>query len=197
MMKMTSAMTRLVMVAVWVQILVSAKRLVAFVPPPHDRHNARCFLTTAFKYDNNNNHEIPVHATTALQALPTAEESAAALTNFMAKAHEEKIRAMQTVEEKYQAEISDLKAQVAAYEAASGQHGLQHTASADTTTPESNSFAFPATNKALAEKVSAHRQFLSDYMVNSQIEKVRAVHEAVEKTKAYYEDIIAKSKPLQ
>jgi hypothetical protein len=42
---------------------------------------------------------------THLYSLPSPEESAKALTDYMAKAHEEKLKAVQAAEEKKQAEI--------------------------------------------------------------------------------------------
>lgn len=44
-------------------------------------------------------------STTALTATPSAEDSARALTNYMAKAHEEKLRALKALELKKDAEI--------------------------------------------------------------------------------------------
>lgn len=115
-----------------------------------------------------------------LQASPSTDE-AAAITEFMARAHEEKIAAIGRVESKYREQMTELQQKVAELEAQAAQ-----------TTPTSgNSFAFPATNKDLANKVEAYRKFISDYIVKAQEEKYKAVKTAEEKLKAKYEAIIA------
>jgi hypothetical protein len=43
----------------------------------------------------------------------------------------------------------------------------------------------------MSEKIRAYQRFVSDYVVKSQQEKVRAVAEAEEKVKARYESIIS------
>ena len=53
------------------------------------------------------------------------------------------------------------------------------------------SYAFPATNKAQTEKIAAYQNFVATYVVNSSIEKVRAVKDAEEKLRARYEEKIA------
>jgi hypothetical protein len=111
---------------------------------------------------------------------PSAADSAAAMTEFMAKAHEEKVKAMGRVEDKYRWQITDLEEKIAELEVLSKQ-----------TTPTSgNSFAFPATNKDLTNKVHSYRTFISDYIVKAQNEKATAVKAAEAKLTAKYEAII-------
>jgi hypothetical protein len=111
------------------------------------------------------------------------EESARQLTEYTAKAHEEKLRAIRLVEDTYRAEIAELRGRLEKYESQEGA------AIATTQTRHSrNSFEFPATNK---EMIRAFKRFVSDYVVKSQQEKVRAVAEAEEKVKARYESIIS------
>lgn len=117
------------------------------------------------------------------QVLPT-DESARQLTDFMAKAHEEKLRALKAVEDKYRDEITDLKRRLERYESQEG-------AALATTQRQANSFEFPATNKAMGEKIQAYRIFLADYIVKSQNEKLLAVATAERKMKERYELIIA------
>lgn len=117
---------------------------------------------------------------TLCRALPTPEESAQALTDYLAKAHEEKIRAMADVEAKYKQEIEDLKAKLEQYQQ------QQQTSNPPVATASDNSyntFAFPATNKELGEKVRAYRAFLSDYLIKAQTEKFKAVAAAEEKSR--------------
>ena len=107
-------------------------------------------------------------------------DNAAAITDFMAKAHEEKIKAMARVEDNYKGQIAELQDKISELEALNKQ-----------TTPTSgNSFAFPATNKDMTDKVQAYRSFISDYIVKSQEEKAKAVSVAEGKLTAKYEAII-------
>jgi hypothetical protein len=114
--------------------------------------------------------------------LPSPEESAQILTDYMATAHEEKLRAVQEVEAKYKAEIQELKEKLAEYENASPA-----TAAAD----GSSGYLFPATNKELAEKVKGYRDFVAKYLVRSHVEKNLAIMQAEKKVADKYEAIIA------
>jgi hypothetical protein len=97
-------------------------------------------------------------------------DAASVLTEFMTKAHEEKIAAMKRIEDQYKTQLEELHEKVSVLEDAASQ-----------TTPTSgNSFAFPATNKDLTEKVAAYRSFISDYIVKAQEEKFKAVKRAEE-----------------
>lgn len=107
---------------------------------------------------------------------PTSDD-AAALTEFMARAHEEKIRAMNRVEAQYKNKIEELEAKIEELE---GPNTGSEATSA-------NSFAFPATNKHLTEKVSEYRKFIGEYMIKSQVEKQLAVKAAEERLVAKYE----------
>ena len=110
---------------------------------------------------------------------PSASD-AAAITEFMARAHEEKVAAMKRVEVQYKDKIAELEAKVAELEGPStGSEKIS-----------SNSFAFPATNKALAEKVTQYQTFMSQYIVKAQAEKQKAVADAEAKLTAKYEAII-------
>jgi hypothetical protein len=120
-------------------------------------------------------------SSTATKATNDADvSSAAALTDFMAKAHEEKIAAMARVETKYRDQIDELENKITELEAVAKQ-----------TTPTSgNSFAFPATNKEMTSKVQAYRSFISNYIVKAQAEKQTAIKTAESKMSAKYEAII-------
>ena len=117
----------------------------------------------------------------SILSLRATQEEAAALTDFMAKAHEEKIRAMERVEAKYKDKIAELEQKVQELEGPS-------TASGGATSP--NSYAFPATNKNLTEKVRAYQEFISKYIIKAQAEKQKAVKDAENKVTAKYEAII-------
>lgn len=115
-------------------------------------------------------------------ALPSPEESAEALRDYMAKSHEEKIKALAAVEAKYQGRIQELEEKVKQLE---GRSPVQ---------TSTNSYEFPATNKSLTNKVEEYRNLLSTYLVNAQKEKVTAVATAEAKLKDYYETIIEELK---
>lgn len=109
------------------------------------------------------------------------KDEAAALTDFMAKAHEEKIRAMERVEAKYKDRVAELEAKVAELEGPS-------TAMSDPSS--SNSFAFPVTNKLLTEKIQSYQTFISNYIVKASLEKQKAVKDAEAKVAAKYESLL-------
>lgn len=142
-------------------------------------------ITGGFMGNHHRQQQYPQHqqqqqqTTTKLGA--TSPEEAAALTEFMARAHEEKVAAMARVEAQYKDKIAELQAKVDELEGPST--GSEKTSS--------NSFAFPATNRALAEKVTDYQTFISNYIVKAQAEKQKAVHDAEEKMIQKYESIIA------
>ena len=100
----------------------------------------------------------------------------------MAKAHEEKVRALARVEAQYKDRIAALEARVQELE---GPH-IGHLATS------TNSYAFPATNKMLGEKVRAYQAFLSEYLVKASLEKQNAIRATEARVSAKYEAIIAK-----
>ena len=124
---------------------------------------------------------VPQSSSTQQSGLHAAasQETASALTAYMAKAHEEKVAAMARVKAQYKDEIEALKAQVAVLQGP--------TTAAPSSSSNNNSFAFPATNRGLAEKVVSYQRFISKYIVKTQAEKQKAVKEAEQATAAKYE----------
>ena len=112
-------------------------------------------------------------------------EAASALTEFMAKAHEEKIAAMKRIEDQYKTRIDELESEIVT---------LKETIQTLNTPKTGNSFVFPASNKDLTMKVDAYRKFISEYIVKSQQDKVNAVQTAEKALKAKYEAIIEEMK---
>jgi hypothetical protein len=148
---------------------------------------------------------------------PSPQESAKFLRDYMSKAHEDKLRAISDIEAKYKAQIkvsmpksvrrledhrvlchqqlhfvrihhwhqrleskiTELENKIAVFE---GRAPISR---------GNGSFEMPATNKQLAKKVAAYQCFLSDYLVKSQIEKLKAVRMAEKKLVDYYQAIIA------
>jgi hypothetical protein len=129
----------------------------------------------------------PFYATLETSAsatqLPTPEESAAALTAYMANAHGEKLRAIADVETKYKAEVAELKLKLKEYEA-------EKDSATGAIKTSANSYEFPSSNKDLTNKVTSYRKFISDYIVKAQIERVKAVTVAEQAIKTKYEAII-------
>mmetsp|Transcript_23196 Transcript_23196/g.55004 ORF Transcript_23196/g.55004 Transcript_23196/m.55004 type:complete len:204 (+) Transcript_23196:91-702(+) len=112
-------------------------------------------------------------------------EAASALTEFMAKAHEEKIAAMKRIEDQSKTKIDELESEIAI---------LKQTIQTLNTPKTGNSFVFPASNKDLTMKVDAYRKFISEYIVKSQQDKFNAVKIAENILKAKYETIIEEMK---
>mmetsp|Transcript_25980 Transcript_25980/g.42577 ORF Transcript_25980/g.42577 Transcript_25980/m.42577 type:complete len:439 (+) Transcript_25980:169-1485(+) len=104
------------------------------------------------------------------------------LTTAMAKAHEEKIRAMRDIEEKKNAEIKALKSEVETLK-------QNPEVSALAPAPVKN-FSLDITNMSkedLASQLVNYQQFMSKYIVDAQKEKMRAVQAAEAAITAKYE----------
>jgi len=103
-----------------------------------------------------------------LSSLPSAEESAKALQDYMTKAHEEKLRALKELGDKKDKEIAELKNQ------------LSNSGSSSITTTTSSS---GDDIQELKNQLLQYQQFMSKYIVQAQEEKYRAVKEAEDKYK--------------
>lgn len=101
----------------------------------------------------------------ALHALPTPEESAKALTAYMAKAHEEKIKALKNLEDKKNGEIAALQSQVDTNTSSSSDKSTSVVLS----TPASGDV------EVLSNRLVAYQKFMAEYMINAQEDKARAV----------------------
>lgn len=105
-----------------------------------------------------------VRSISALNALPTPEESAKALSEYMAKAHEEKLKAIASLESKNRAEIESLKKEIEDLKKAKGGAIVQQDSISG--------------NKVMTEKIAAYQNFMSTYIVKAQQEKYEAVKAA-------------------
>jgi hypothetical protein len=136
---------------------------------------------------------LPFYATAATPEdsasaqLPTPEESANALTDYMAKAHGEKLRAIADVETKYKAEVAELTLKLKEYES-------EKESATGVIKTSANSFEFPSTNKDLTERVRNYQTFIEGYIVKAQIERVKAVSAAEQALKTKFEAIIEEMK---
>jgi len=138
---------------------------------------------------NNNNHCNTVIPTTrqqlvtAIEASSSSDDStnhAEAFTQYMAKSHEDKLRAVKAVEDKKNAEIEDLKRQIE--EKKSG-----------TTTTTTSSSIVPANGsngsmEVISAKLTAYQTFMSQYIVKAQDEKFNAIRAAEATISKKYED---------
>eukprot|EP00565_Helicotheca_tamesis_P004408 CAMPEP_0185723296 /NCGR_PEP_ID=MMETSP1171-20130828/184_1 /TAXON_ID=374046 /ORGANISM="Helicotheca tamensis, Strain CCMP826" /LENGTH=374 /DNA_ID=CAMNT_0028390977 /DNA_START=26 /DNA_END=1150 /DNA_ORIENTATION=+ len=137
----------------------------AFVTPPSTRRNVVDFTSKTL-----------LHV--------TAEESAKALSDYMAKAHEEKLRAVKDAEQRKNAEIETLKKELAEAKSAGGSAIVQQQASAPVlATPPA-----PAEGSVeeLQAKLASYQKFLADYIVNAQQQKLLAVQAAEKASEAKF-----------
>lgn len=106
---------------------------------------------------------------TSRKALPTPEESAKALSDYMAKSHEQKLKAVKEVEEKKNAEIQMLKKEM---EELKNQNGSSAPIVHVSSTPSEGSV------EDLEAKLEAYQKFMTDYIVRAQEDKLKAVRAA-------------------
>jgi len=120
--------------------------------------------------------------------LPTPEESAQVLTDYMAKAHEDKLRAVAEAETKSKDKIQELQAEVAHLmslleEATAAGSQIQQ--------KEPGLYEMPLTNKAASELIGSYQKFIADYVVKASVHRFEAVKSAEAKVVAEYEEKIA------
>eukprot|EP00751_Fragilariopsis_kerguelensis_P005574 CAMPEP_0170787702 /NCGR_PEP_ID=MMETSP0733-20121128/18445_1 /TAXON_ID=186038 /ORGANISM="Fragilariopsis kerguelensis, Strain L26-C5" /LENGTH=463 /DNA_ID=CAMNT_0011133969 /DNA_START=257 /DNA_END=1649 /DNA_ORIENTATION=- len=114
------------------------------------------------------------------------------LTEYLAKAHEAKIRAIKDVEDKKNNEINTLKGEVAALKEKETHAPKQSTGIVVAGTPRASGMQLSNTSKAeLAAKLVQYQQFMAKYIVESQQQKMIAVKAAEEATAAKYEGKLA------
>jgi len=111
----------------------------------------------------------PFTKSTYLSSLPSSDDSAKAMQDYMIKAHEEKLRALKELEDAKNKEIAELKNQ------------LNNNAG-------SSALAIPTSTSGddiqeLKGQILYYQEFMSNYIVKSQEEKYRAVKEAENKYK--------------
>lgn len=117
-----------------------------------------------------------------LKALPTSEESAQALTDYMAKAHEEKLNCLKELEQKKDAELQALKKELEELKKSRGSSSIELAASSAPPTP-----VVSGSKEELAAKLVAYQRFMSDYIVKAAEQKLKAVREAEIATSKKYE----------
>lgn len=104
-------------------------------------------------------------------------DDAQVLSDYMAKSHVEKLRAIKEVEDKKNSEISELKSQI---------EQLKSNPALPAATPaEPVSIASVADAEA---KLASYQQFMSEYIVNAQNQKLMAVKEAELKAEKKFQE---------
>ena len=122
---------------------------------------------------------VPSTLTVTFSMLSPEEERAAALSDYLAKAHEEKLKMIQQVEMKKNQEIDELKQQIAALKkttsSSSSSAVVMVNGSADAIAVKALEDMTP---DELRGKVLQYQQVLRQYMIDAQEEKYRAVQAA-------------------
>lgn len=112
-------------------------------------------------------------------AIPTPEESAQALTDYMAKSHEEKLKAVKAAEEKSKTEIESLKEKINQLESNPSSSAIVNT---PPPTPAAGSV------EEMSAKLVAYQKFMASYIVNAQEEKIKAIKAAEQAVSKKYEE---------
>ena len=130
---------------------------------------------------------VPSTLTVTFSTLSPEEERAAALSDYLAKAHEEKLKMIQQVEMKKNQEIDELKQQIAALKKTTSSSSSESSSSSSSSAVvmvngNADAIAVKAledmTPDELRGKVLQYQQVLRQYMIDAQEEKYRAVQAA-------------------
>jgi len=116
------------------------------------------------------------------------DASAQALSNYMAKSHEEKLKAVKDVEEKKNSEIALLKAEIEQFKTSSA---LATTTPAAPPPPPAAPLATTTSSEAEA-KLASYQSFMTEYIVNAQTQKLLAVKEAELKAEKKFQERLDK-----
>jgi len=114
------------------------------------------------------------------------------LTDYMAKAHNEKLRAVKEVETKKNEEIQSLKGEVAELktELSSVPRESAVVMSSGTPPPSAGADLSKLTTEELRQKLVQYQEFMAKYIVQAQQQKMKAVRAAELATAAKYEEKI-------
>jgi hypothetical protein len=116
-----------------------------------------------------------------LKALSTPEEYAKILTDYMARAHQEKLKALDVLEKKKNAEIAALEQQLATVvknDSLSLPPSSSSVSSSSLVTSSGTAAGTMEEIEALTQKVNMYQKFIADYVIKAQAEKEKAVKEA-------------------
>jgi hypothetical protein len=107
------------------------------------------------------------------------EQRALALSDYLAKAHEEKLRAIQDVEKKRASEIQELKKEIQELKATQQRQGAGGAITMTSTSGASDDL-MSLPKEALVNKVIQYQKFMEKYIVEAQEQKIKAVKSAEE-----------------
>ncbi|KAL7485048.1 hypothetical protein ACHAW6_010645 [Cyclotella cf. meneghiniana] len=117
--------------------------------------------------------------------LATVDDAAAkAMSDYMAKSHEEKLRAIKEVESKKNAEIDALKAEI--------QQLKSNTAITGMISSSRNLSIIPKDSAEIAQKLVSYQNFMAEYIVNAQNQKLLAIREAELKAEKKFQERLEK-----
>lgn len=105
------------------------------------------------------------------------------MTEYMVKAHEEKLRAVQQAEAKKNAEIENLKKELKSLQSAPGA-----LATTSATPPPAGMDIASMTKEQLAQKLISYQQFMAKYIVDAQLQKTKAIAAAENSVRQKYEE---------
>ncbi|KAL3793102.1 hypothetical protein HJC23_005604 [Cyclotella cryptica] len=118
--------------------------------------------------------------------LATVDDAAAkAMSDYMAKSHEEKLRAIKEVENKKNAEIDALKAEIQQLKSNQASTGGMIASSPALST-------IPTDSAEIAQKLVSYQNFMSEYIVNAQNQKLLAIREAELKAEKKFQERLEK-----
>jgi hypothetical protein len=117
------------------------------------------------------------------------EQRALALSDYLAKAHEEKLRAIQDVEKKKALEIEALKNEIQELKATQQRQGSGAITMASTSGASDDLMILP--KEALVSRVIQYQKFMEKYMVEAQEQKIRAVKAAEESLRKKFGEQLA------
>mmetsp|Transcript_16682 Transcript_16682/g.16117 ORF Transcript_16682/g.16117 Transcript_16682/m.16117 type:complete len:370 (-) Transcript_16682:256-1365(-) len=115
----------------------------------------------------------------SLNAAPSAEESAKALGDYMAKSHESKLLAVKEVEDKKNAEIQNLKKELEEFKKDS---------TSSSSIVQASSSVVLGSVEDLTAKLDAYQKFMTSYIVGAQEDKFKAVKAAEASAALKYEE---------
>jgi len=109
-------------------------------------------------------------------------DDAQVLSDYMAKSHEEKLRAIKEVEDKKNAQIAELKAEIEQLKSSTPALPAAAVAEPVSIIPASDAEA----------KLASYQNFMSEYIVNAQNQKLMAVKEAELKAEQKFQERLEK-----
>mmetsp|Transcript_16165 Transcript_16165/g.30548 ORF Transcript_16165/g.30548 Transcript_16165/m.30548 type:complete len:418 (+) Transcript_16165:181-1434(+) len=159
-------------------------------PPSCSRSTSRILLKPSITSITSTTPATSTTTTTSssrLEALSTPEEYAKILTNYMARAHEEKLKALDVLEKKKNSEIAALQQQLDDTSSLSLPPSSSSSQSSSLVTSSSSLSSLSSEKdlaaamqeiEALTQKVNMYQKFIADYVIKAQAEKDKAVKEA-------------------